>query len=117
MLEALAAKRRANIAYDILTASGLGDACEPQLMQNNSSDDIDLLYSATYRSQFDCGSNDVTDEKRGWRKLHNRHGHVFACILHIARTTAAQSIHNVICAAAQGDTGHVWYGDWYTTYC
>ena len=55
MIDALAT--RANFTYDLLTPSGLGADCEPQL----ESQEDDRLYSTRYRSQYNCGTNDVND--------------------------------------------------------
>ena len=57
MLDQLAAPHRANFTYELFTPSGLGDSCEPQL----ESMEDERLYSKHYRSQYNCGTNDVND--------------------------------------------------------
>jgi hypothetical protein len=57
VIEALAAKNRANFTFDLLTPSGLGSSCEPQLQ----SEQDDNVYSSKYRQQYNCGTNDVND--------------------------------------------------------
>lgn len=61
MVDALAAKNRANFTYDLLTPSGLGEFCEPRLQSINDEN----LYSAHYHSQYNCGTNDVNDIMSG----------------------------------------------------
>jgi hypothetical protein len=57
LLKALAAESRANFTYDLLTPSGLGSSCEPQLQSEQDED----LYSSIYHRQYNCGTNDVND--------------------------------------------------------
>jgi hypothetical protein len=57
MIEALAAKSRANFTFDLVTPSGLGSSCEPQLQSEREEN----VYSAIYRAQYNCGTNDVND--------------------------------------------------------
>jgi hypothetical protein len=57
MIKALASENRANFTFELRTPSGLGSDCEPQL-QSEQDDD---LYSAKYRQQYKCGTNDVNE--------------------------------------------------------
>jgi hypothetical protein len=57
MINALAAENRANFTFDLLTPSGLGSDCEPQLQSELDEE----LYSARYHQQYNCGTNDVNE--------------------------------------------------------
>lgn len=58
MVEALA--KRANFTYQLLTPSGFGSNCRPQLNTNTT----EKAYGAQYRTQYHCGEEDV-NELRG----------------------------------------------------
>ena len=55
MLKGVASK--ANFSYELLTPSGFGSQCIPQLLTNET----EVAYSARYRMQYNCGANDVID--------------------------------------------------------
>jgi hypothetical protein len=57
MIEAIAAKNRANFTFDLLTPSGLGSSCEPKLQGEQD----DNVYSSIYHREYNCGTNDVND--------------------------------------------------------
>ena len=46
---------RANFTYELLTPSGFGDGCQPQLFATSSEE----AYGARYYKQYHCGTNDV----------------------------------------------------------
>lgn len=52
--------QRANFTYDLLPPSGLGSDCTPRVSDTNSTEKA-LLYHAVYRTQYNCGANDVTE--------------------------------------------------------
>ena len=49
---------RANFDYQLYLPSGFGKHCSPQL---NYPADKDQAYSSVYRTQYNCGADDVTD--------------------------------------------------------
>lgn len=57
MLQAIAIPSRGNFTFELRTPSGLGTACNPQV--SDKSANLDRMYAADYRTQYNCGANDV----------------------------------------------------------
>lgn len=66
MMDAISQNHRANFTYELLTPSGYGSQCTPRLDMYHDSDHDDavnhnMAYDKQYRTQYKCGSSDVTD--------------------------------------------------------
>jgi len=122
MIEAVADK--AGFTYDLVMPSGMGSSCSPQLDPTDTANAN--MYSSTYRSQFNCGQEDVFEDRSDmywsfyyitpFRQLRNAFSIPFKPPLHGALTMygiggeGIEDIQDLIAKQKEGKQGPVCLG-------